>query len=170
MHRFRYSRWSGVSTESLGAESVFDQLNDYMNDTGDLQQAMRRLMQRGLKQEEKQAAGLDDLLSQITREMRRLFERYQIQSAMDQVEQKLQSIVDQERRTLEGMGEERPDLEAKKEFLDHLPDKSSEAIEKLASYSFEDPEASSEFQKLLSQLEQLRRLENSIRGRGTYSE
>jgi len=166
MHRIRYSRWSGVSAESLGAESVFDQLNDYMNDTGDLQQAMRRLMQRGLKQEEKQAAGLDDLLSQITREMRRLFERYQIQSAMDQVEQKLQSIVDQERRTLEGMGEERPDLEAKKEFLDHLPDKSSEAIEKLASYSFEDPEASSEFQKLLSQLEQLRRLENSIRREG----
>ncbi len=93
MRRIRYSRWSNSSAESLGADSVFNQLNDYMSDTGDLQQAMRRLMQRGLKQEEKQVAGLDDLLSQITREMRRLFEQYQIQSAMDQVGQKLQSRI-----------------------------------------------------------------------------
>ncbi|TAJ85695.1 VWA domain-containing protein [bacterium] len=166
MRRIRYSRWSNSSAESVGADSVFNQLNDYMSDTGDLQQAMRRLMQRGLKQEEKQVAGLDDLLSQITREMRRLFERYQIQPALDQVGQKLQSIVDQERSTLEEMGEGKPDLAAKKEFLEHLPGKASEAIEKLASYSFEDAGAAEEFQELLSQLEQIRRLENSIRREG----
>ncbi|MEK7341739.1 MAG: VWA domain-containing protein [Candidatus Binatota bacterium] len=166
MRKIRYSRWSNASAESLGAESVFDQLNDYMSDTGDLQQAMRRLKQRGLKQGDKQAGGLDDLLSRVTREMRRLYEQYQIQSALDQVEQQLQSIVDQERRTLEQRREARPDLEEKRDFLDHLPNKSSEAIEKLASYDFEDAEASSEFQKLLSQLEQIRRLENFIRREG----
>ncbi|MEK7334806.1 MAG: VWA domain-containing protein, partial [Candidatus Binatota bacterium] len=166
MRRIRYSRWNASSAESVGAESVFEQLNDHMNDTGDLQQAMRRLMQRGLKQGEKKVAGLDELLSQVTREIRRLYERYQIQSGLNEVEQRLRSIVEQERQALEGEQDARPDLEAKKEFLDHLPSKPSEAIEKLASYTFEDPQASSEFQELLSQLEQIRRLENSIRREG----
>ncbi|MGH7772569.1 MAG: VWA domain-containing protein [Candidatus Binatia bacterium] len=166
MRRIRYSRWNSSSADSIGAESVFDQLNDYMNDTGDLQQAMRRLMQRGLKQGDKRVPGLDDLLSQVAREMRRMYERYQIQSALDQVEQKLQSIIDQERRTLESLQEERPDIEGKKEFLNRLPNKSSEAIERLASYAFEDPKAQAEFQELLSRLEQIRRLENCIRREG----
>lgn len=166
MLRIRYSRWNRSSTEPVGAESVFDQLNDNISDTGDLQQAMRRLMQRGLKQGEKQVAGLDDLLSQLTREMRRLYERYQIQSALDQMGQKLQSIVDQERRTLEGLREARPDIKEKEEFLDCLPNRWSEAIERLASYAFENPKAQSEFQALLSRLEQVRRLENCIRREG----
>ncbi|MEK7378523.1 MAG: VWA domain-containing protein [Candidatus Binatota bacterium] len=166
MRRIRYSRWNASSAESVGAESVFEQLNDHMNDTGDLQQAMRRLMQRGLKQGEKKVAGLDELLSQVTREMRRLYERYQIQSGLNEVEQRLRSIVEQERQALEGKQDARPDLEAKKEFLDHLPSKPSEAIEKLASYTFEDPQASSEFQELLSQQQQNRRIESSIRREG----
>jgi uncharacterized protein with von Willebrand factor type A (vWA) domain len=166
MPRIRYSRWNGSATEPIGAEDVFDQLNDYMNDTGDLQQAMRRLMQRGVKQGEKRAAGLDDLLSQVAREMRRLYERYQIQSALDQVGQKLQSIVEQERRTLQGLRGARPQIDEKEKFLDRLPSKPSEAIERLASYGFEDPDAEAEFQTLLSQLEQIRRLENYIRREG----
>ncbi|MBI1994616.1 MAG: hypothetical protein HYS67_09495, partial [Deltaproteobacteria bacterium] len=108
MRRIRYSRWTDSAAESLGAESIFDQLNDYMNDTGDLQQAMRRLKQRGLKQDEKQMGGLDDLLSQVAREMRKLYERYQMQSALDEIEEKLESIVEQERSTLEESAEGRP--------------------------------------------------------------
>ena len=49
MH-IRYSRWDASLRDGLDPDSVFDQLNDYMNDTGDLQQAMRRLMQKGIKQ------------------------------------------------------------------------------------------------------------------------
>ncbi len=166
MTRIRYSRWTRSQAEPLDAESVFDQLNDYLNDSGDLQQAMRRLMQRGLKQGDKKAPGLEDLLSQVTREMRRLYERYQLQSALDQVGQKLKSVVDQERRTLEQFREARPDIEEKEKFLDRLPSKTSEAIEKLASYSFEDSKAQAEFQELLSRLEQVRRLENILRREG----
>ncbi len=57
MVHIRYSRWDGEQRDSLDADSVFDQLNDYMNDTGDLQQAMRRLMQKGIKDGEKQTKG-----------------------------------------------------------------------------------------------------------------
>ena len=166
MARIRYSRWTHSQTEPLEAESVFDQLNEYLNDSGDLQQAMRRLAQRGLKQDDKKVDGLEDLLSQVTREMRRLYERYQLQSALDQVGQKLQSIVEQERKTLEELKESKPDIGEKTKFLDRLPSKASEAIEKLASYSFEDSKAEADFQELLSRLEQVRRLENCLRREG----
>ncbi|MGH7831519.1 MAG: VWA domain-containing protein, partial [Candidatus Binatia bacterium] len=167
MPSIRYTRWNGNSAASPGAEQVFDQLSNHLNETGDLQQAMRRLMQRGLKHGEEQVPGLDDLLSQIAREIRRLYDRYQIHSALDQVGEKLESIVAQERRALERLRETRPDIEEKEKFLDRVPKKSSEAIERLASYDFEDPNAESEFQELLAQLDQVQRLEHYIRREGS---
>ncbi|MGZ8444270.1 MAG: hypothetical protein ACXWXZ_12800, partial [Candidatus Binatia bacterium] len=89
MVHIRYSRWVASGGDSLDPESVFDQLNENMNDTGDLQQAMRRLMQKGLKQGEKQTKGIEDLLSQVAREMRKLYDEYKLQSAMDEVQEKL---------------------------------------------------------------------------------
>jgi uncharacterized protein with von Willebrand factor type A (vWA) domain len=93
MH-IRYSRWDDNRRDGLNSEEVFDQLNDYMNDTGDLQQAMRRLMQKGLKQGEKQTKGIDDLLSQIAKEMRKMYDEYKLQSAMDEVQEQLDHALD----------------------------------------------------------------------------
>ena len=58
MVHIRYSRWDITQRDSLDSDDVFDQLNDNMNDTGDLQQAMRRLMQKGIKQGDKQTKGI----------------------------------------------------------------------------------------------------------------
>ena len=167
MVHIRYSRWDGSTRDSLDSESVFDQLNDYMNDSGDLQQAMRRLMQKGIKRGENQTKGIDDLLSQVAREMRKLYDEYRLQSAMDEVQEQLESIVDQERETLEEMDQSGQDTQAKKQFLNDLPGKASEAVEKLTSYRFENPDAAQEFQKLLMQLEQIRKLENWLRREGS---
>src|ERR1700741_2180027 len=117
MVHIRYSRWDASLRDSLDSDSVFDQLNDYMNETGDLQQAMRRLMQKGIKQGEKQTKGIDDLLSQVAREMRKIYDEYRMQSAMDEVQEQLDSIVDQERQTLEQMDEAGQDAQEKKQFL-----------------------------------------------------
>ena len=100
-----------------------------MNDTGDLQQAMRRLMQKGLKQGEKQTKGIEDLLAQVAREMRKLYDEYKLQSAMDEVQEKLDSVVDQERQTLEEMDQSGQDVQENKQFLNDLPGKTSDAIE-----------------------------------------
>ena len=116
MVHIRYSRWDGRKRDSLDADSVFDQLNDYMNDTGDLQQAMRRLMQKGIKDGEKQTKGLDDLLSQVAREMRKLYDEYRLQSAMDEVQDQLDSVVDQERQTLEEMDQTGNDVRIRNNF------------------------------------------------------
>jgi len=154
MRKIRYSRWDRAGADAVETDSVFDQLNDYMNDTGDLQQAMRRLMQRGLKQGESRVPGMEDLLSQVAREMRRLYEQYRLQTAQDGVKQQLESILSEERQTLDQADETDPEIEDKKKFLDRLPGKTSDAVERLADYDFENQQASDKFQDLLSMLGQ----------------
>lgn len=166
MH-IRYSRWDDRQRDSLNSDEVFDQLNENMNDTGDLQQAMRRLMQKGIKQGEKQTKGIDDLLSQIAKEMRKMYDEYKLQSAMDEVQEQLDHAVEQERQTLEELDQSGQDTQSKKQFLNDLPSKTSEAVEKLTAYAFENPEAEKEFQQLLMQLEQIRKLENWLRREGS---
>ena len=167
MVHIRYSRWDRSTRNSLDSDTVFDQLNEYMNDSGDLQQAMRRLMQKGIKRGENQTKGIDDLLSQVAREMRKLYDEYRLQSAMDEVQEQLESIVDQERQTLEELDQAGQDVQEKKQFLNNLPGKASEAVEKLTSYRFENTNAEKEFQQLLMQLEQIRKLENWLRREGS---
>ena len=167
MVHIRYSRWDAHRRDPMDADGVFDQLNDYMNDTGDLQQAMRRLMQKGIKQGEKQTKGIDDLLQQLAREMRKMYDEYKLQSAMDEVREQLDSIIDQERQTLEELDQAGRDTQSKKEFLNDLPGKASEAVDKLSSYSFENATAEQSFQKLLAELEQIRKLENWLRREGS---
>jgi uncharacterized protein with von Willebrand factor type A (vWA) domain len=167
MVHIRYSRWTASGGDSLDPESVFDQLNENMNDTGDLQQAMRRLMQKGLKQGEKQTKGIEDLLAQVAREMRKLYDEYKLQSAMDEVQEKLDSVVDQEQQTLEQMDQSGQDVQEKKQFLNDLPGKTSDAIDKLTSYRFEDSGAEKDFEQLVMQLEQIRKLENWLRREGS---
>src|ERR1043165_52965 len=167
MVHVRYSRWEGRGRDSLDSDSVFDQLNDYMNDTGDLQQAMRRLMQKGMKKGEKQNKGLEDLLSQVAREMRKLYDEYRLQSAIDEVQKQLESVVEQEQETLQEMDQSGNDVQDKKQFLNDLPGKTSEAIEKLTSYQFENSQAEKEFQQLVMQLDQIRKLENWLRREGS---
>src|SRR5512147_2199557 len=115
MVHIRYSRWERNGRDSLDSDSVFDQLNEYMNDSGDLQQAMRRLMQKGIKQGEKQTKGIDDLLSQVAREMRKLYDEYRLQSAMDEVQEQLDSIVDQEQQTLKELDQAGQNTQEKKQ-------------------------------------------------------
>ena len=167
MVHIRYSRWDRSTRNSPDSDTVFDQLNEYMNDSGDLQQAMRRLMQKGIKRGENQTKGIDDLLSQVAREMRKLYDEYRLQSAMDEVQEQLESIVDQERQTLEELDRAGQDVQEKKQFLNNLPGKASEAVEKLTSYRFENANAEKEFQQLLMQLEQIRKLENWLRREGS---
>jgi uncharacterized protein with von Willebrand factor type A (vWA) domain len=166
MRLIRYSKWAGSPADFVDADRVFDEVNDHLNETGDLQQAVRRMLRRGLRDGEEQVAGLDDLLSQVTRERKRLYDRYRIRSALEEASKQLDSIVNQERRTLEELSESKAGIEDKEKFLDKLPSKLSEAIEKLFSYKFENANAEAGFEELASQLEQIRRLENYVSREG----
>jgi uncharacterized protein with von Willebrand factor type A (vWA) domain len=166
MRLIRYSKWIGAPGDFLDADRVFDEINEHLNETGDLQQAVRRMLRRGLRDGEERVSGLDDLLAQVTRERKRLYDRYRIRSALEEAAKRLDSVVSQERNALQEQRQEKPELQEKEKFLERLPSKLSEAIEKLFSYKFEDPSAEAEFGELASQLEQIRKLEHYVSREG----
>src|ERR1043166_6797484 len=98
--------------------------------------------------------------------MRKLYDVYRLQSAMDEVQQQLDSVVDQERQTLDDLDQAGQDVQQKQQFLNDLPGKVSDAVEKLTSYQFENANAEKDFQQLLKELEQIRKLENWLRREG----
>jgi uncharacterized protein with von Willebrand factor type A (vWA) domain len=166
MRRIRYSQWLGSTADSLDVDRVFEEMNNHLSDTGDLQQAMRRLLRRGLGEGEERVPGLDDLLSQVARERKQLYERYRMRAGLEEMAEKLRSILDQERRALERARGEKPGIEQKQRFLEQLPSKLSDALDRLTGYDFEDPAAEAGFRELLQQLEQLRRLEQYLSREG----
>lgn len=99
----RYSDWDGTQgIPALEANEVLDALSDDLMNFGDLQHALRNLMQRGMKgQQGQRMQGLRDLLHQLRQERRERLDRFDLGGVMDDIRQQLQEILDLERDTLE---------------------------------------------------------------------
>ena len=76
------------------------------------------------------------------------------------MEQRLEDILNRERQTLESMRGQKPGIEDKENQLQRVPRRLSEALRKLESYEFEDPDAKADFDELLAEYENIRDLEN----------
>jgi uncharacterized protein with von Willebrand factor type A (vWA) domain len=163
MFRTRYTRWDGSQRISLTPSQVFEKLSDYLSFTDDLQQALDWLLRQGMEWEDSRVVGLDELLEQLREEMRKRYRQYNLDHAFDDVRQRLDDIVDLERSTLEERGEAGRE---KREFLDRLPPRLSQAIEQLQHYGFEDSAAERDFQRLLEELGNIRDLEEFRRRYG----
>ncbi|RLT26071.1 MAG: VWA domain-containing protein [Chloroflexi bacterium] len=104
----RYSEWDGTQDiPGLEANEVLDALSDDLMNFGDLQHALRNLMQRGMKSPQGQKMqGLRDLLHQLRQQRRERLDRYDMGGVMDDIREQLQEILDLERNTLDDrMGE-----------------------------------------------------------------
>ena len=101
--RFRYTQWDGTQ-EIAGpdAEQVLEQVSEDLLNFGDLQQALRNMLQRGMRMTGgDRTQGLRDLLQQLRQERRDNLERFDLSSAFDDIQQQLDEIVDLERGTLD---------------------------------------------------------------------
>ena len=163
----RYTRWDGSQRLRLDAEQVFAKLGEYLSYTDDVRQALEWLLRQGVEFEEgTRVVGLDEVLEQLREEMRRRYHEFNLTKALDDVRRKLDELLDLERGTLDERRAGRPDIEAKRGFLDRHPARLSEAIERLREYAFEDSDAAAEFEHLLEELDNVRRLEDFIRRHG----
>ncbi|MPZ23220.1 MAG: VWA domain-containing protein [Dehalococcoidia bacterium] len=101
--RYRYSDWDGSQEiPDLDPDSVLDFITDDLMNFGDLQHALRNLLQRGMRNPDGQKMqGLRDLLQQLRQERRQTLERYDLSSAFDDIAKKLQSILEKERSTID---------------------------------------------------------------------
>ncbi|MDE2747200.1 MAG: VWA domain-containing protein [Chloroflexota bacterium] len=101
--RFRYSQWDGTQDiPALDADDVLQSLSDDLLSFGDLQQALRNMMQRGIRTPDgDRTDGMRDLLQRLRQQRRQQLERFDLSSVFDDIQRQLDEILDMERDTLD---------------------------------------------------------------------
>ncbi|MYG89929.1 MAG: VWA domain-containing protein [Chloroflexi bacterium] len=101
--RFRFSQWDGTQDiPALDADDVLQSLSDDLLSFGDLQQALRNMMQRGIRTPDgDRTDGLRDLLQRLRQQRRQQLERFDLSSVFDDIQRQLDEILDMERDTLD---------------------------------------------------------------------
>ena len=109
--RYRYSLWDGTQeVADLDPDQVLDNLSDDLMNFGDLQHALRNLLQRGIRNPMgDRTQGLRDLLQQLRQQRRQQLDRFDLGSVFDQLREQLDEILDMERNTLDQRLEEAGD-------------------------------------------------------------
>ena len=103
-NRFGYSRWDGTQNiEGLDADDVLNALSDDYMEDGNLQQALRRLMQDGVRSDDgRRTMGLRELMERMRSQRQQQLNRYNMASGvMDDLRQKLEEIKQLEREGIQ---------------------------------------------------------------------
>ena len=117
----RYSKWDGTQVPQINADQILDALSDDLMEFGDLQQSMRYLMQRGMNTEDgNYISGLRDLLRQLKDQRNQQLERYDMNSVMEDIKQKLDEILAMERETIEEWVDREDANRGAERFMDDL--------------------------------------------------
>ncbi len=141
--RFTYSRWDGTQRGfELDADLLLDELADDLTYHGDINTAMRKMMQDGLKDANgKNMPGLRELMKRLREQRERIQERGDLGGVYKEIADELNDIVDEERQV------------AGNNFtLDMLPDDLAGKIRELQHYDFESPSAKQRFDGLMDKL------------------
>jgi uncharacterized protein with von Willebrand factor type A (vWA) domain len=167
--RFEYSRWDGTQTGfEFDADAAFDELTDELLYHGDVNAALRRMMQEGLRDRNgEQLQGLRELLEQLRQERQRRLENSDLGGVYDEIKAELDDIIDEERhaidnarRAAEHSGDERRAENARAAAdernmrLDLMPDDLAGKVRELDSYNFESAEAKQRFDQLMERLKE----------------
>lgn len=169
MTRFRYSRWDGTQAGfDLDADAVMSEINDDLLYHGDVNAALRRLLQQGFSDRDgRHVAGLRDLLEQLRERRRQESEQYDLGGVYNDIAAQLEEIVADERRALDELaedaaasGDERR-RQVTEEFaaerqteLGLLPDDLAGKVRALSDYEFTSSEARERFEQLMERLRQ----------------
>ncbi len=103
-NRYGYSRWDGSQRiEGLDADDVLKALSDDYMENGNLQQALKRLMQDGIQNEdERRTMGLRELMERMRNQRNQQLNRYNMASGvMDDLREKLEEIKNLEREGIQ---------------------------------------------------------------------
>ena len=167
--RFTYSRWDGTQRGfDLDADALFSELTDELLQHGDVNAALRRMMQDGLRTPDgERLQGLRELLDRLRQERQERLDRHDLGGVYDEIARELDDIVDEERhaiennrRRAEASGDERRARTANEAAternlrLDLLPDDLAGRVRDLDHYDFESGEAQRRFDDLVERLRQ----------------
>jgi uncharacterized protein with von Willebrand factor type A (vWA) domain len=167
--RYRYSRWDGTQVGfELDAYDVFGEITDDLLYHGDLNAALRRMLQSGFEDRNgEQLMGLREMLEKLRRKRRDQLEQYDLGGVYDDIAQELRDVVDLERRSLDELASEaRRSGDARRQELtegvtaerrlqlDMLSPDLAGQVKDLQRYEFMSSEARERFDELVDKLRQ----------------
>ena len=165
--RFTYSRWDGTQTGfEFDADAAFDELTDELLYHGDVNAALRRMMQDGLRDRNgEQLQGLRELLEQLRDQRQQRLDQHDLGGVYDEIKAELDDIVDEERHAIENArrAAERSDdgrrahnaqaaADDRNMRLDLIPDDLAGKVRELDAYNFESDDARRRFDQLMERL------------------
>ena len=103
-NRYGYSRWDGTQRiEGLDADDILKALSDDYMENANLQQALKRLMQDGIRNDDGQRTmGLRELMERMRNQRNQQLNRYNMASGvMDDLREKLEEIKRMEREGIQ---------------------------------------------------------------------
>ena len=96
MVSYRYTGGAGGSqTAAIPQHELMDELSEYLLSQGDVQSALRQMMQKGLK--DHSVPGLQEMLQQLRQKRQEALDKKQLSSVVQDLQEKLQDVVDTER-------------------------------------------------------------------------
>ncbi|HEV3353741.1 MAG TPA: hypothetical protein VG076_12515 [Acidimicrobiales bacterium] len=167
--RARYSRWDGTQAGfELDADDILSEITDDLLYHGDLNAALRRMMQSGFRdQNGERLAGLRELMEKLRRRRKDELEKYDLGGVYDDIAQELREVIDQERSGIDQLEQEarqsgdqrRQEIteqvaEEKRMQLDLLPPDLAGQVRELSEYEFTSSEARERFDELMDKLRQ----------------
>ena len=165
--RFTYSRWDGTQKGfDLDADAIMDEITDDLLYHGDLNSALRRMMQNGLRDRNgEQLKGLRELMEQLRQKRREMLENHDLGGVFDEIADELREVVSTERNALDDLAREARDsgdarrqevteqaVQERQMSLDMLPPDLAGQVRELQEYSFTSTEARERFEQLLEKL------------------
>ncbi len=99
----RYSRWDGSQQISpLDADEIMRALSDDLMQNGDLDLALQRLFRWGFERNDgEQVPGLREMMNRLKQRRQEQLDRYDLGSIIEDVQKKLQDVLDTERQGIE---------------------------------------------------------------------
>ena len=163
---YAYSAWDGTQTGfDISAEDLLAELGDDLLYDGDINSALRRMMQSGFDIDGERIQGLQETLDKIRQERQDRLENYDLGGVYEEVASELRSVVDEERGSLDQLLEEarksgddrREDITqetvANRNLqLDMLPPDLAGQVRELQKYDFTSAEARQQFEDLMDKL------------------
>ena len=166
--RFTYSRWDGTQRGfEFDADALFGELTDELLYHGDVNAALRRMMQQGFEHQGEHLEGLRQLLERLRVQRQQRLDQHDLGGVYDEIADELTDIVDEERHAVDAgeqsarnSGDERRAATARAAAddrrlrLDLLPDDLAGRMRELDTYPFESSEAERRFEALKERLRQ----------------
>src|SRR5919205_1165171 len=169
MARFRYSRWDGTQVGfDLDADAILAEITDDLVHHGDVNAALRRLMQQGFQDRDgKHVQGMRELLEKLRKERKERLEQHDLGGVYSEIADALKEVVEKERAGIEDLrrearesGDERRQeiteqvADEKSMELDLLPPDLAGQVRALQEYEFTSSEAREQFEELMEKLRQ----------------